>query len=123
MSTPIPTFDSGVTPGFVAPLPNVRAWKRAPSDPALFDRDEDARAAELDRRESALNARLAAFEAAARNYANADLARRSTARRDEDERVKQLSSALDLREKELDRKLSEIEDRERKLADPGSDHP
>lgn len=71
----------------------------------------------VERRESVLNARIAAFEAAARQFAGSEFIQRDRLRREDEERVKKTNAAFDEREKALTKKQEALQAREQKLAD------
>ena len=71
----------------------------------------------IERRESVLNARIAAFEAAARQFAGNEFIQRDRLRREDEERVKKTNAAFDEREKTLAKKQEALQAREQKLAD------
>ena len=71
----------------------------------------------IERRESVLNARIAAFEATARRFANDEFIQRDQLRREQEERAKKLNETLRAREQAISKKNAELQAREQKLAE------
>jgi uncharacterized protein (DUF3084 family) len=71
----------------------------------------------VERRESVLNARIAAFEAAARRFAGSEFIQRDKLRREDEERAKKMNAAFDERDSALTKKLEALQTREQRLAD------
>ena len=107
------TTSTPAAPTASAPVEKYESSSRISEHNAELQRATEARrlpeTCELDdsveRRESVLNARLAAFEAAARQFASAEFIQRDRMRREDEARRNKLTAALEEREAALAKKL------------------
>ena len=119
------TTSTPAAPTASAPVEKYESSSRISEHNAELQRATEARrlpeTCELDdsveRRESVLNARLAAFEAAARQFASAEFIQRDRMRREDEARRNKLTAALEEREAALAKKLEDIQKREANLTE------